>query len=65
MQITAGALTGRFGKRPRYWGERMLDEGIAHLLVTDSHRRGTARAAARRSARCAALRVGEPERCAS
>ncbi|MEO8671130.1 MAG: CpsB/CapC family capsule biosynthesis tyrosine phosphatase [Tahibacter sp.] len=37
MQITSGSLTGRFGRRPRYWGERMLSEGIAHLLATDSH----------------------------
>ena len=37
MQITAGSLTGRFGSDPRYWGERMLDEGLVHLLATDSH----------------------------
>jgi protein-tyrosine phosphatase len=37
MQITAGSLTGRFGRRPRYWAERMLDEGLCHLLATDAH----------------------------
>lgn len=37
MQVTAGSLTGRFGRRPRYWAERMLDEGIVHILATDSH----------------------------
>lgn len=37
LQITAGALTGRFGPRPRYWAERMLDDGIVHLLATDAH----------------------------
>lgn len=37
MQVTAGSLAGRFGKRPRYWGERMLSEGMVHLLATDSH----------------------------
>lgn len=37
MQITAGALTGRFGKRPKYWGERMLDESLVHVLATDAH----------------------------
>jgi protein-tyrosine phosphatase len=37
MQVTSGSLTGRFGKRPQYWGERMLDEGLVHLLATDSH----------------------------
>lgn len=37
MQLTAGSLTGRFGRRPRYWSERMLDEGKVHLLATDAH----------------------------
>ena len=37
MQITAGALTGRFGRRPHYWAERFLSEGHAMLLATDAH----------------------------
>ena len=37
MQITAGALTGRHGRRPRYWGERFVGEGKAHILATDAH----------------------------
>ena len=37
MQITAGSVTGRFGRRPKYWAERMLDEGQVHLLATDAH----------------------------
>jgi protein-tyrosine phosphatase len=37
MQITAGALTGMFGARPKYWGERFLGEGMAHILATDAH----------------------------
>jgi len=37
MQITAGSLMGRFGRRPRYWAERMLDDGLCHLLATDAH----------------------------
>ena len=37
MQITAGALTGRHGRRPRYWGDRFVGEGKAHLLATDAH----------------------------
>jgi len=37
MQITAGSLLGQFGRRPRYWAERMLDEGLCHLLATDAH----------------------------
>ena len=37
LQVTAGALTGRFRDRAKYWAERMLDDGIVHLLATDAH----------------------------
>ncbi len=37
MQITSGSLSGAFGKRPRYWAERMLDEGLVHIIATDAH----------------------------
>lgn len=37
MQITSGSITGRFGRRPRYWGHRMLAEGLVHILATDAH----------------------------
>lgn len=40
MQITSGSLLGRFGRRPRYWAERMLAEGLVHLLATDAHNVG-------------------------
>ena len=37
MQLTAGSLTGRFGRRPHYWAHRMLAEGLVSLLATDAH----------------------------
>ena len=37
MQITAGSLDGSFGKTPKYWSERMVDEGLVHILATDAH----------------------------
>jgi protein-tyrosine phosphatase len=37
MQVTAGSLTGRFGKRPHYWAQRMLAEGLVSILATDAH----------------------------
>lgn len=37
MQITSGSLLGRFGKRARYWAERMLAEGLVHIMATDAH----------------------------
>ena len=61
MQITAGSTTGRFGKRPRYWADRMLDERLVHILATDAHhpRRRPPLLAEGRDA--AARRVGEQE----
>jgi protein-tyrosine phosphatase len=37
MQITAGSLRGAFGSRARYWAERMLAEGLVHVIATDAH----------------------------
>lgn len=37
MQITSGSLLGRFGRRARYWAERMLCEGLVQVLATDAH----------------------------
>lgn len=37
MQLTAGSLTGAFGKNAQYWAERMLDERLVHILATDAH----------------------------
>jgi protein-tyrosine phosphatase len=41
IQLTAGSLTGRFGAGPRYWAERMLDEGLCHVMATDAHNTST------------------------
>jgi protein-tyrosine phosphatase len=37
MQVTAGSLNGRFGSGAQYFGERMLDDGLVHILATDAH----------------------------
>ncbi len=37
IQVTSGALTGRFGKRPKYWAEKFTGEGLVHILATDAH----------------------------
>lgn len=37
MQITAGALTGRYGRRVKYWGDRFVGEGLCMVLATDAH----------------------------
>lgn len=61
MQLTAGSLSGAFGRRARYWADRMLEEGLVHILATDAHdvgRRPPNLAAGREAA---ARRVGETE----
>jgi protein-tyrosine phosphatase len=37
MQVTSGSLAGAFGRDAQYWAEKMLDEGIVHILATDAH----------------------------
>jgi protein-tyrosine phosphatase len=37
IQVTAGALTGHFGARAKYWAERFLGDGLIHILATDAH----------------------------
>jgi protein-tyrosine phosphatase len=37
MQITSGSLAGAFGRDAQYWAEKMLDEGLVHILATDAH----------------------------
>ena len=61
MQLTAGSLTGRFGRRPKYWSERMLDEGLVHLLATDSHHCDKRPPLLAEGREAAAARVGEAE----
>lgn len=43
MQVTAGALTGMFGRKAQYWGERFVGEGHTHLLASDAHSYGRRR----------------------
>lgn len=40
MQITAASLSGVFGARAKYWGERFLGEGLTHIIATDAHSSG-------------------------
>ena len=37
MQVTAGSLTGKFGRKVQHLAEKMLDEGLVHVLASDAH----------------------------
>jgi protein-tyrosine phosphatase len=40
LQLTAGAVLGKFGKRAKYWSERLLSEGWVHIIASDAHNTG-------------------------
>jgi protein-tyrosine phosphatase len=61
VQLTAGSLTGHFGRRPRYWAERMLDEGLCHILATDAHNTSSRAPLLAEARDVAAKRLGEQE----
>jgi protein-tyrosine phosphatase len=37
MQITAGAVVGKFGSRAKDWSERLLRDGVVHIVASDAH----------------------------
>lgn len=37
IQLTAASITGGFGERPKYWSQRLLDEGRVDIVATDAH----------------------------
>ena len=61
MQVTAGALTGKFGHRAKYWGERLIGDGLIHILATDAHSTGRRKPVLSEGAEVAARLVGKDE----
>ena len=59
MQITAGSLAGQFGKSAGYLAEKMLDQGLVHLLASDAHDLVNRPPNLRAGFEKAALRIGE------
>lgn len=37
LQLTAGSIVGKFGKHARQWSERLLGDGVVHLVASDAH----------------------------
>ena len=63
IQITAGSLTGRFGRNARYFAERMLDDGIVNVIATDAHNLKSRPPLLAEGRDAAAKWVGEEEAC--
>lgn len=37
IQVTAGAIEGKFGRQARYWVNKFLRSGVVHIIATDAH----------------------------
>lgn len=61
LQLTSGSLLGDFGRDAKYWAERILDDGIAHVIATDAHNNGRRPPNLRMGRDAAAKRVGDVE----
>jgi protein-tyrosine phosphatase len=61
MQVTCGSLSGAFGRNPLYWANRMLDEGLVHILASDAHDAERRRPDLAAGFELAAKRVGPKE----
>jgi protein-tyrosine phosphatase len=61
MQLTAGSLLGRFGGRARHWSDRLLRDGLVHILASDGHDVEGRRPILANARKLAARRVGDDE----
>lgn len=61
MQLTAGSITGAFGRRPQYWAERMLDEGRVDIIASDAHNTRSRSPRLSHARDLVAARLGEAE----
>lgn len=61
MQLTAGAVTGDFGRRAKYWSERMLDDRVVDIIASDAHGSDRRVPGLSRAFSAAARRVGDAE----
>ena len=37
IQLTAGAIEGRFGKKAKNWANKFLEDGVVHIIASDAH----------------------------
>jgi len=61
LQITGGAVTGRFGSRVQKTAHRFLSDGLVHLLASDGHNLGNRSPVLSEARAAAAELVGEEE----
>ncbi|MCP9488926.1 MAG: hypothetical protein MSC31_03520 [Solirubrobacteraceae bacterium MAG38_C4-C5] len=65
LQVTAGSLVGRFGRRVEQVARRLLEDGHAHVVSSDTHDSLRRPPGLREELRQAGLEIGERgDRCA-
>jgi protein-tyrosine phosphatase len=64
MQLTAGAITGRFGRTAKAFAERMLDDGLVDIVASDAHDVNARKPGLSKARRLVAERLGEVEAAA-
>jgi protein-tyrosine phosphatase len=61
MQLTGGSLLGQFGQRAQALAERMLEDGLVHILASDAHNTDRRAPVLSEAFEAAADRIGEEE----
>ena len=61
LQITGDSLTGHLGRLPKYWSERLLEEGWVSVIATDAHAADKREASLSEAFNRAIRMVGETE----
>lgn len=61
VQVTAGSITGEFGRTARYFAERMMEEGRIDIVATDAHDTRKRPPVLSRARELVAARLGEAE----
>lgn len=61
IQITAGAITGQFGRSAKKYAEQFLQDGYVHIIATDAHGVERRPPILSEGVKAAALLVGEQE----
>ena len=59
MQLTAASLLGQFGRRAKTLSERMLEDGLVHIIASDAHNTSNRRPLLSEAFETAAERIGK------
>jgi protein-tyrosine phosphatase len=63
LQLTAKSVTGAFGKRPKYWSDRMLEEGRVDFIASDAHNISSRPPGLSKAYECVEKRLGSEAAC--